>query len=110
MEIQKQNISQQTWDLIQMSMHKVVTGPKGTGWRSDPKIPGLKISGKTSTAENPHGDPHAWFIAYGEKDDEMISVVVMVENSGNGSEISAPIARKVFYHYFNSAKSKLANF
>ena len=29
-----------------MSMHKVVTGPKGTGWRSDPKIPGLKISGK----------------------------------------------------------------
>jgi len=40
----------------------------------------------------------------------MISVVVMVENSGNGSEVSAPIVRKVFHHYFNSVKSKLANF
>ena len=109
-EIQKQNISQQTWDVIQLSMHKVVTDSKGTGWRSDPRISGLKISGKTSTAENPHGDPHAWYIAYGEKDDEMISVVVMVENSGNGSEVSAPIAKKVFHHYFNSVKSKLANF
>jgi len=106
--IEKPKISQRSWSLIQKYMGKVITDPKGTGKRSDPKIPGLKLSGKTGTAENPHGEPHAWFIAYGEKDGEMISVVIMVENGGHGGEVAAPIARKVFKHYFDDSKSKLA--
>jgi len=105
---QKPNISPSTWRFIQKYMRNVVVHPKGTGRRSDPKISGLKISGKTGTSENPHGEPHAWFIAYGEKDGDMISVVIMIENGGSGGEVAAPLARKVFQHYFNPVPSKLA--
>ncbi len=101
-------INDRSWKLMQDYMGKVVTAPKGTGRRSNPKIPGLKIWGKTGTAENPHGEPHAWYIAYGEKDGEMISLVIMVENGGHGGEVATPIARNVFKHYFGSNNSKLA--
>ncbi len=106
--IPEPDISIGSWNLIQDYMSKVVTAPKGTGRRSNPKIPGLKIWGKTGTAENPHGEPHAWYIAYGEKDGEMISVVILLENGGHGGEVATPLARNVFKHYFNSNKMKLA--
>ena len=61
----KYNIN--NWEFVQDAMRKVVSGSMGTAKKSDPKIPGLIISGKTGTAENPHGEAHAWFIAYGEK-------------------------------------------
>ncbi|MDC0234802.1 penicillin-binding protein 2 [Candidatus Marinimicrobia bacterium] len=106
--IPEPDISIGSWNLIQDYMSKVVTAPKGTGRRSNPKIPGLKIWGKTGTAENSHGEPHAWYIAYGEKDGEMISVVILLENGGHGGEVAAPIARNVFKHYFTSNRMKLA--
>ena len=106
--IKKPNIRPSTWRLIQKYMRNIVTHPKGTGRRSDPKIPGLKIFGKTGTSENPHGEPHAWYIAYGENDGEMISVVIMIENGGSGGEVAAPFARKVFNQYFGKSPPKLA--
>jgi len=106
--IPEPNISNRSWNLIQKYMSKVVTAPQGTGRLSNPKIPGLKIWGKTGTAENPHGEPHAWYIAYGEKDGEMISVVILLENGGHGGEVATPLARNVFKHYFNSNRIKLA--
>jgi len=106
--IPEPNISNRSWNLIQKYMSKVVTAPQGTGRLSNPKIPGLKIWGKTGTAENPHGEHHAWYIAYGEKDGEMISVVILLENSGHGGEVATPLARNVFKHYFNSNRIKLA--
>jgi len=106
--IPEPNISNRSWNLIQKYMSKVVTAPQGTGRLSNPKIPGLKIWGKTGTAENPHGEPHAWYIAYGEKDGEMISVVILLENGGHGGEMATPLARNVFKHYFNSNRTKLA--
>ena len=106
--IPEPDISIESWNLMQDYMSKVVTAPKGTGLRSNPKILGLKIWGKTGTAENPHGEPHAWHIAYGEKNGEMISVVILLENGGHGGEVAAPLARSVFKHYFSSNRMKLA--
>ena len=60
---------------------------------------------------------HEWFygwlaiIASGwvcEKDGEMISVVIMVENGGHGGEVAAPIARKIFQLYFENENLHLA--
>ena len=107
--IVKPIVRNQSWNLIQKYMRKVISDPKGTGRRSDPKIPGLKISGKTGTSENPHGEPHAWFIAFGEKDGAMISVVILIENGGHGGEVAAPMARKIFKQYFEDDKTKLVN-
>ena len=103
----KENTSK-LWKIIQNAMREVVVGPKGTGKLSDPKIPGLIIYGKTGTAENPHGDPHAWYITYGEKNGEMISIVVLIENGGSGGTYATPISKNIYNFYFNSNKSNFA--
>ena len=104
---QSPEISDRTWKLIQKYMELSITQAKGTGRRSDPDIPGLIIGGKTGTAENPHGEPHAWFIAFGKKDDKMISITIMIENGGSGGEVAAPIAKKVFQYYFGPKLNNL---
>ena len=94
------NIRKKTWEFIEKAMIRVVNNSGGTGGRANPKIKGLLISGKTGTAENPHGEPHAWFIGYARKNNEVISVVIMLENGGHGGEVAAPIARRIFKKYF----------
>lgn len=101
-KINRIKIRNSTWELIEKSMRNVVSGSKGTGRRADPKIKGLIISGKTGTAQNPHGEPHAWFIGYGTKSNDSISIVIMLENGGHGGEVAAPIARSIFSKYFET--------
>src|SRR5439155_8561847 len=74
------------------------TGP-GTAFRA---FAGYKVqvAGKTGTAESPPGEPHAWFAAYAPADSPKVAVVVMIEHSGEGSVIAAPIARHIFEKYF----------
>ena len=102
----KYNIN--NWEFVQDAMRKVVSGSMGTAKKSDPKIPGLIISGKTGTAENPHGEAHAWFITYGEINNEMISIVILIENGGSGGTFATPIARKIFQYYFTERYTELA--
>ena len=57
---------------------------------------GIAIGGKTGTAQLAPGiAPHAWFMAFAPAEDTQIVVVVMVENSGSGGDIAAPIAREL---------------
>ena len=107
-KLNRPQVELKNWQIIQDAMRDVVIGEKGTGKLSDPKLPGLSIYGKTGTAENPHGEAHAWYITYGEKNNEMISIVVLIENGGSGGTYATPIARKIYNYYFNSNKSKLA--
>ena len=102
-------IRSRIWNRIQDYMELTITQSNGTGRWSNPKIPGLRIGGKTGTAENPHGEPHAWFIAYGEKDDEMITIIILIENGGSGGEVAAPIAKSVFQYYYGPKTTKLVS-
>lgn len=43
-----------------------------------------RLVGKTGSAENPHGDTHAWFAGFAPKEDARISLVIFVENGGYG--------------------------
>ena len=61
-----------------MDMEKVITDEKGTGKAADPLNPNAKIFGKTGTAENPHGEDHAWFIGWMEYFEKSYSIVVLV--------------------------------
>jgi len=54
------------------------------------------MAGKTGTAENPQGEPHAWFAGYAPAGRPKLVVAVVVENAGHGSLVAAPIARHVF--------------
>ncbi len=60
------------------------------------------VCGKTGTAQTGGAGvkPQAWFAAYAPQDDPEIAVVVMVENSCEGSEVAAPLARRIFEDYY----------
>jgi penicillin-binding protein 2 len=90
------NIKEEHWDRLTLDMKEVVMSPSGTGKNADPDITGLQLFGKTGTAENPHGDDHAWFIGWMELNGVRFSVVVLHENGGSGGTVAAPIARKIF--------------
>lgn len=69
----------------------VYTVDYGTGTRA--QIPEIKIGGKTGSAENNYGRPHAWFVGVAPIDNPRIVVVTVVEHGGRGGETAAPIAR-----------------
>jgi peptidoglycan glycosyltransferase len=79
-------------------MESVVTS--GTGRSA--QIGGVRVAGKTGTAQNTPGKaPHAWFIGFAPADNPKVAVAVLVENGGNagseatGGRVAAPIARDV---------------
>ena len=58
------------------------------------------VRGKTGTAENPHGEPHSWFTGFTTlSNGKQLSVSIIVENGGKGSQVAAPMARQIFNHY-----------
>ncbi len=78
-------------DTIKEMMVEVVS--HGTG--NAASLRGVQVAGKTGTAENPHGDSHAWFIGFAPADNPEVAIAVIVENAGGGGSIAAPIARKI---------------
>ncbi|NLG85800.1 MAG: hypothetical protein GX489_01035 [Firmicutes bacterium] len=53
----------------------------------------IKVAGKTGTAENPHGAPHAWYIGFAPAEKPRVVVAVIVENAGSGAAAALPLAR-----------------
>jgi penicillin-binding protein 2 len=92
----KVDISESTIALIKEGLYKAVNG-EGTATNIKDNL--LQICGKTGTAQNPHGEDHALFVAYAPKDDPQIAVSVIVENVGYGSTHAAPAAKKVIETY-----------
>lgn len=66
---------------------------RGTGAAAG--IKGIKVAGKTGTAENPHGKEHAWFIGFAPADDPKVLVCAIIEGGGYGGATAAPIARQI---------------
>jgi peptidoglycan glycosyltransferase len=82
--------------LAQM-MERSVTD--GTGSRA--AVPGIRVAGKTGTAQGPDG-PEAWFIGFAPVEDPVIAIAVLVEDggsagdSGTGGSVAAPVAARLF--------------
>jgi penicillin-binding protein 2 len=87
------NVSSATLSVIRQALEGVVSDPSGTGGRA--RIPGVRVGGKTGTAQNPHGKDHALFVGIAPMDAPAIVVAVVVENVGHGGTFAAPIARQV---------------
>lgn len=103
-ELSRVPVSEKTLKVIRDSLRAVVA-PGGTASYIFEGFP-IPIAGKTSTAENSHGDDHGWFVAYGPFDNPTIAVAVIVEQGGYGSDSAAPIARKIMEAAFNLPPSK----
>lgn len=85
-------ISKKSFDIIRRAMYLVVNG---AGTATNIRLDELQISGKTGTAQNPHGKEHSLFIGFAPFNNPKIAIAVLVENAGFGSTIAAPIARDV---------------
>ncbi len=90
-------------DLTQMMISVV---DQGTGTTA--QIPGIKVAGKTGTAQSAADrNPYAWFVSFAPADDPKVAVAVLVEDAGverdaiSGSGLAAPIAKRVMEAVIN---------
>lgn len=87
----------QVAQMVTDMMVGVVTNGTGT----NAQIPGVKVAGKTGTAQTGNGrPPDAWFVSFAPADSAQVAVAVVVEGAKNDGEISggrlaAPVAKAV---------------
>ena len=79
------------WRAVREALERVVVSGTGTAAR----VPGVRVAGKTGTAQNPHGDDHALFVCYAPADNPTIALAFVIENSGHGGSVAAPMAGSV---------------
>ncbi len=92
-------MSDDTLKLIQNSLNKTVNESYGTGIAAS--VNGVKVFGKTGSAENHMGEKtHSWFSGYAKCDKFEIGFNVFIENGGHGGSVSAPIAQKLISYYY----------
>ncbi|NQY11157.1 MAG: hypothetical protein HRT71_16800 [Flavobacteriales bacterium] len=91
------SIDKKHYDLIREGMYDVIEKQGGTGGKA--RIKGIKVCGKTGTAQNPHGDDHSIFISFAPMDNPKIAIAAYIENAGYGSTMAAPIASLMIEKY-----------
>lgn len=91
--VQIPDIRPETYSLVKRGMYMVVHGTHATGRSA--QVRGITAAGKTGTAQNPHGEDHAWFIGFAPFEDPQIAWCVFLENGGGGGANAAPIAREI---------------
>ncbi|MCS6870712.1 MAG: penicillin-binding transpeptidase domain-containing protein [Anaerolineae bacterium] len=102
-EAERLDFKPETLAAIREAMCEVTTNRTlGTATFVFEGLRGAVVCGKTGTAETPTGGTHAWFAAFAGKTAESpeIALVVLVERSGEGSAIAAPIARRLVEAYY----------
>jgi penicillin-binding protein 2 len=106
-------ISQKTIDLIREGM-KQACSTGGTGWplfnfkvqRSKIKDEEIQVGCKTGTAEShaASGMPHAWITAFAPYTNPEISITILIEEGGQGSDVAGPIAKEILKAYFERSQ------
>ena len=96
--------------VIQQSLYDVANSSSGTAAHRFVGLP-VPVAGKTGTAEDPPRNSHAWFAGYApagpytRPDGTVIqapeiAIAVIVENAGEGSDVAAPIFRRIVELYY----------
>ncbi len=79
------------WQAVQTALEGVVT----SGTAKTAQVEGIRVAGKTGTAQNPHGRDHALFACYAPVDHPQIALAFVIENSGHGGTVAGPMASDV---------------
>lgn len=97
-------ITEATLKALQNAMREVVRNRRGTAYIRFTNLTNVPIFGKTGTAESGNGDSHAWFAGYTDAQNPAlpdIAIAVIAENAGEGSEVAAPMFKRVVEVYFS---------
>jgi len=79
-----------------------VNSPGGTAYGAG-FLPEWHVAGKTATAER-ESEPDAWFIGFAPAEKPELVVLVLIERGGHGGKVAAPLAARLFRHYFDSTR------
>lgn len=85
--------SEAALQVVRGGMHDVVQAESGTGKRA--RIPGVRMAGKTGTAQYGNGKKHAWMILFAPFDAPRYAVALVVEDAVSGGYTTAPRMRKL---------------
>ncbi|MDR1448213.1 MAG: penicillin-binding protein 2 [Candidatus Ancillula sp.] len=95
-DVYGQPIRAETADKLSQMMYGNVVNGVASGAR----ISGVKVAGKTGTAENdPKLPPHAWFTGFAPLEDPKIAISVFIENGESGGANAAVLASKIMGTY-----------
>lgn len=100
----RSNIAQPVNSEVAKSIKDLMYETVRSGTGTAAAIGGIKVCGKTGTAENEKTNEdksktHATFIGFAPYDDPQIAVSVVLEYAGYGGSVAAPIAREVIREY-----------
>lgn len=93
----KTMVDEKYFAVVREGMKWAVNEPGGTARRAI--IKDVIVSGKTGTAQNPHGEDHSVFMAFAPFDNPKIAIAVFIENGGFGGTWAAPIASLMMEKY-----------
>lgn len=99
-EYTKLEISPQIIKIMQEGLREVTS--TGTGRRASSF--GVQVAGKTGTAQNAHGEDHAWFAGYAPANAPRYAVVVIAEAGKGGGAVAGPIVGKMLNFLINGNK------
>jgi penicillin-binding protein 2 len=96
--------------IVRESLWNVTHAANGTATHRFVGLP-VPVAGKTGTAEAPPGLPHAWFVGYAPAEPYTtgdgrlvetpeLAIAVVLENAGEGSDVAAPLFRRVVELYY----------
>ena len=116
--LRRWSIKKENMELIKKALVGVVNEPHGTGKRA--KFDQIRVAGKTGTAQvialpeerelaREKDVPykfrdHAWFVAVAPAENPAIALAVLIEHSGTGGGVAAPIAKKILECYFKKVR------
>lgn len=74
------------------TMNELMVLSVDTAYAKPAAVPGVKVGGKTGTAEAGAGGstPHSWFVGYAPAEDPRVAVAVIMEHRGSGTDFATP--------------------
>jgi peptidoglycan glycosyltransferase len=92
-KVYRRALSSERAAALRADMIRAVQAGTGGGARMD----GLRVGGKTGSAEAVDDkaiQPHAWFVGFIDDAAHPLAIAVIVEKSGSGGQVAAPLAKK----------------
>lgn len=102
-KFEKVDLSDEIFKILQTGLEEV--GSIGTG-RSASSF-GVRVAGKTGTAQNSQGADHAWFAGYAPVGNPRYAVVAIAEAGKGGGKVTGPMVGKMLNYLINHKEDEL---
>ena len=85
---------------IRQGLYEAAHSSTGTSTAIFGNFP-VSVSGKTGTAQDPHGSDDSWYASWAPSGNPRYVVVVLIEHGGFGANAAAPAAKEIYSALFH---------